>query len=82
MLREFYGIDGRRCLNSNGFSIVKSYYDERNYFIRSECFGVDKKPINNSRGYTKLVQSYSDNNNTRIRRYYNTKGDLVDEKID
>ena len=82
VLREFYGIDGRRCLNNNGFSIVKSYYDERNYFIRSECFGVDKKPINNSRGYTKLIQSYSDNNNTRIRRYYNTKGELVDEKID
>ena len=80
IMRKFYDTNGQLCAREEGNAAVIYKYDNKNYLIERQYVGIKMQPVNITDGYSRIVYSYSDNYNKRISRYYNTKGELVDEK--
>lgn len=81
-IRKFYDTNGQLCAREEGYAAIIYKYDSRNYLIEKKYFGINMRPVNITDGYSRIEYSYSDNYNTCISRYYNTKGELVNEKKD
>ena len=70
---KFFGVDGRPCLVSNGFAIVRLTHDPRGNLAEARSFGVDGQPCTVAEGYAIVRMKYDERGNQIERACFDTQ---------